>query len=471
VSITTSGGTAVVNNEGDIAATATSNSGLVAGAYYFSQDNSKATGILVHSGGDITVVNTGSISASSQTESISAGWTAGVAAYSYNGAGEITVTNADSGTISATATLNAVGAIAVGGSNYFDLGSTGTVNNAGSISAEALGMGTFTGYTAFSSSLAVGVFAAHTSNTGDITATAHGDFALTRGVWGSQSVDNSGTIFADSSDGRGGSAQGVFLQANNIGNATISNSGSIIASGSGSSTGVQALVIGGDLAVDNSGTIANIAVPGVNIFNALGINAQAYEGSVTVVNSGDIALDCGSKCYGMYLAVAGGNIVGDNSGAIALTGRYYEQGIKAITIGGAVTLTNSGSISVDSSAGVVGVGGVRVVNVDRITYAGDNISLDDQTTTITNTGSISAVINAPAGAAYLPLLGQIARAISVYSQSGAVVIDNSGSLTADSYSYSAFAGGAVGISVVSKSGNITIDNSGSILADSETSSV
>ena len=461
ISITTSGGSAVVNNFGSIEANATSDSlPFNADGTDFTHDASSATGVLIHSGGDATLFNSGSISATGQSQSINYSRVAGVAAYSVDGTGTVTITNAESGTIASTAGLVAFGAIA----DYIEAGTTGTINNAGSISAEAMGMGKPDGYTAFTTSVAIGGFAANINNTGEITAIAHGDAGNSRGVWGSQSLDNSGTIFSDASDGTNGTAMGAFLQAVYAGDASISNSGSIVTTAGGSMVGISALVIGGDLSIENSGSLNNIAAPVANgIWNSIGIGGNV-RGQGTFVNSGDIALECGgNQCNAMDLRV-GSDMVVENSGTMSLTGTFYQSAIVAVEFGGTGVITNSGSISVNSTAGLYGVNGIIAGNLD-------NYASDDRTTTIVNSGSISAVIDAPAGASYLPLRGQVAIGVSALSESGAIDITNSGSLTAQSYSYSALAGGALGINASSQAGDIAVSNSGSISALSETSSV
>lgn len=239
----------------------------------------------VNSYGDVTVVNSGAVSAhSTGVYDVTA-----VNAYSSNGT--LSFTNTAAGTIMATAQDG--NAIALEASSAT---SSANVLNYGAITAEsgnglAIGLLTQSGDFSIdvnggsieansSTSQALGMLASSTGfvivhNDGSITATSGGDQAIGLETYGAEGsyVYNTGSVTAASTDG----------PATGIMSPTINTSGSIKATSSNGQA-IGALASSTYAKVINSGTIA---ATGNETASAIGIAAYSQYGS-SVINSGAV---------------------------------------------------------------------------------------------------------------------------------------------------------------------------------------
>jgi outer membrane autotransporter protein len=277
------------------------------------------------------------------------------------------------------------------------------------------------------------------SDTGDVTidvqqyasvdATSYNGNAL--GVWaqannaGDVTMTNAGDISATTTYGN--YAWGTSLYAYNA--ASLTNSGSISATGYYNAYGAHLWAYDGDATVTNDGgTISASASNYSDDAYAVGVYAYSYNGSSSITNSGDISAYAyadntlydadatGAYAYG-YL---GASI--DNSGTIDATISGYDgtaYGALAISYNDAA-IHNTGSISANS----IGYYGTAI---GALAY-GYNASVD-------NDGADASIA---AYSYYGTAIGAVASAYYVAE------VSNSGSISADvvyGYAYGAIAAG------------------------------
>ena len=493
-------GNATVTNSGDVTATSTyaAATGIYAYSRYYdvSVDNSgsatavsgadTAVGIYAYSYyGDVTVTNSGDVTATSYGGPGYVGdgiWAAGtnvtvtntdtgtITAYGYwsagieaEGYGDTTVSNAGSidvagvyaaygiyatsvGVNGYANTVDNAGSIGVVGGAYaygIFASSTGTygtadVTNSGSIDVLAYGYGA-TGIDVYAYS------DASVTNSGDITvaldqvAGYYTDYAYGINVsstLGAVTVDNSGTIGVTST------SYATGVKAASYGDVAVTNSGDISATVTDynkySATGIDAMSTGGDVTVDNSGTIttSSLTFDGVYYYgwNATGISAQAL-GDVTVSNSG--AIDSTAYKYAMGISAISnaGDVNISNDGSIVATSYKYATGIEA-TAGGAAPygnayVHNGATGTIDVTAGSSTGIGIRVT-----AYYGDG--------TIVNDGAINVTSNSTA------------YGINPRSIYGDAIATNNGSIDVDAGYY------ALGVTAISVYGDAVAENTGTV---------
>ena len=433
---------------------------------------------------EVTITNSGALSA----ETGGAGSALGIYA---SAATDATVDN--SGAI----TVNSLGGGLVEG--IFAYGLDASVTNSGDITATSNTGGMFGG-----GIQVYGVDSAAIDNSGDIDVSVNGIggeaiglYAVVNTLAGTVDVTNSGAIDVAADNAFGVDTLNGLVGA--VGTVNVTNSGAITATGYYYSYGVRALGYGdvtvtntatgsidstayyqglgilansadGDAIVTNAGTIdATSTYLGIGAYYAIGIDAFAAAGNATVSNSGAITATSANNYAKAIWAQAAGDVAVTNSGTVLATG-YYSHGVDAYSVMGNVTVGNSGGITAHSDAGraygiaaYAGVGDVTVTNAasgDILAESGGKYafgifaSAPTGTTTVTNAGDITAT-NFPASTA--PLYGD--KAYGIVALGDTVVVDNSGTITADGgakYGNGIFASstGAGGTTVTS-SGDIT----------------
>jgi outer membrane autotransporter protein len=424
------GGNAVLDNSGSISASA--------GNY------GTATGVHVVGDESATVTNSGSISVDGATAY-------GVWEYSHDGLS--TVINDSNGTIVVDGGSSATG-IRAGGYN-----GDGYVYNAGDIEVTA-----YNGK--YSPTSAVGIKAADVVNSGDISVVSDGPLGSAKGIYSrayggdTAYVNNSGDITLGAAgflaDETGIGATGTSVDIINSGDIDVE------ATSDGTKYGLPSYARGidadaiGDVYVGNSGNIVTGAVFG----SALGIKVFS-ESYSEIINSGSISAT-GIGATG--ITVFGDSVAVSNSGSIEATGNsaFGISSLSGTVADGAGVVDNSGDITVNAAFQAHGVN----VYVDYRGY-GD--------ATFTNSGTISSNTRVDPGAYYAySVIGGAAYGVNVVDFMGDTVVDNSGSIEATLYSYSAFANGlgryqagATGLLDYGHTGDIDIVNSGSITASSE----
>lgn len=409
-----------------------------------SQGPGDIIGVYAYSdGGDVTVANSGT-----------------VYAYSYDALGDgifasgtnVEVSNSESGDIFAAGATWAAGIEAQGD----DLT---TVTNDGAISAIAFGGG-----------YSFGIYAtagdggsASVSNAGDIYANGYYSNGIYVQSGGDAHADNSGTIEAGSLY-YAVMGTGIHVASGALdGVATVDNSGDISALGYYGAAGIEALAgnAGGTASVTNSGNVyaqqyskyvygasgivasadgdASIENSGlVDVYSgglAEGAVALSFNGTASVTNSGDIAVESTAFLYygagGIIAASQNGSAFVDNSGSVDVTTKYIGTGIEASGMEG-VTVTNSGDISVDAW---------RAYGINASAGAGD--------VDIANSGSISTLYSQGSGSGW---------GILATTGVGDIHVDNSGSINSSVY------GQSVGIFARPGEGNASVSSSGTIYA-------
>jgi hypothetical protein len=450
------------------------------------------------------------------------------------------VTNASGASISGVSTVGAgifitggAGTVAnagsIAGSKGILMAAGGSLSNAasGSISAEVVGVffenqagtltnaGNITGTGTDGSGVYLGNNGSVT-NTSTGTITGHKFGAFLEGSFAS--LANYGSISGATYDGVvlglggivtnaagasiSGAKVGVYVKYRAAG--TVTNSGSISASGTGSagidladggsvtnnSTGsvsgnsVGVFVTGAGGAITNNGSIASGKYGGVelvkggSVTNSAGASIKGgsigvYVGtgaSGTVTNSGSINA---ANASGAGIDLAGGGSITNNSG-----GSISGGGFGVFTTGAFGTLANSGSIS-----GAHGVGfeaGGSVTNAASASISGQvaGVFVQGGAGTLTNAGSISATAGAgtdlEGGGSITNLAGATisGSAFGIFTTGALGTLSNSGSISG-SHGVGLAAGGSVtnaasaSISgqvagVFTQGGAATLSNAGSI---------
>ncbi|MDB6163911.1 MAG: hypothetical protein JWL98_1343 [Xanthomonadaceae bacterium] len=433
--ITTSNGIVVTDGFGANVAVSNSSTGditVAASANDFG--GAIATGINVYSNYVLSVTNAGSIAVTARADNhFDIGDTAAaIGLLAINNYGNTDIINSSSGSINADASAS-ISAVAQG---MAVSGATVTVDSAGAIGATAVadatqGTALATGLVASGGNIAVTLDAGSEISA---AASSYDGTAIGLLVAGNAvSASNAGAISAQFTGGAGGRSYGAILLGS--GNLSFANSGSITATGSGQTVGVElssdistvltnsgtisggAAVLAGDStdSINNVGTIAGaIFTNGGNDTLTNGADGIWYAGGTsdfgsgadTIINAGTIVLNNSSIAMGDSDTFANAF---DNSGTIfsfgdsaidmgaGNTNAFTNTGIidfrdglanDILTING--DFAGSGALGVDVS-GLNGLGDVLYVNgsVANGSVTAVNTTILDVPTT--RTGSVAVV--------------------------------------------------------------------------------
>lgn len=287
------GGDVTVDNSGTI----TTSSLTYDGVYYWGWN---AIGISAQALGDVTVSNSGAI------DSTAYKYAMGISAAS--GAGDVNISN--DGSIVATSYKYAsgieatAGGLAPYGNAYVHNGATGTIDvTAGSGRGIGIRVTAYYGDGTIVNDGAISVTSDATayginprSIYGDAIATNNGSIDVDAGyyalgvvaisVYGDAVAENTGTVDASTIDAYSVGAIGMYVRGYT--SATASNSGDVMASGYYIGTGMQAIALYGDATVNTSAGSTTTGIASALYFaNAIGIDAGAAQGAVTVNNDGE----------------------------------------------------------------------------------------------------------------------------------------------------------------------------------------
>jgi uncharacterized protein with beta-barrel porin domain len=478
--VITGGNTGVFFQDGGLVATnpaSVLNEGVISGSDFgvrFQEQNS-ALGGIVQNSGTISATGSNGIAISAVTTATVTNESAGVITGQINGifAGSAHVDN--SGMIQGL-TGAAILGDTVDVTNSGAITSTTAVAIAGADGdAKVINSGTITGRAAAVSTAALADVT--NSATGLMQATSvPGQSAFTISGF-DVSLRNAGTVQSS------GSAN-LNNAVNAVNNATVENSGSILASGAGSA-GIVALsgtadvknagliqqqgdggagIVGGEIAkVNNSGSIQALGANGIAIFSP----GVAGAGSADVTNSGTIdASNVGG------VAIFSG-IIGGNNGSVVSVNNLSAGIISADTQAivsntGAAEVSNAGTIrtSGDRSVAINTSTSATVINSGNIQSTGANSAAIFANGLVTVTNSLSGLI--------------LATKVGIGSVLDAVDVTNVGTITATAadgqavqaattatirnVSTGVIAGGANGI--VSSTGTVNVSNAGLIEATS-----
>ncbi|TWI01692.1 hypothetical protein IP90_02251 [Luteimonas cucumeris] len=447
-------------------ATGTGSSGTVenAGSIYAATTvyYSSAEGIVVSADGDANIGNSGTI-------------TIGYGDYAYGGlalafAGDANVDN--SGSVVVNGGFDAVGFAAASQNGYTNVTNDGMIETYARF-GDAIGID--------ASSLA----GTHVQNNGDIIATAnkYAIGVLANTSQGDTVVENSGSISTD-----GKYSFGVLAQSGD-GDATVYNTGLLAASGK-YSYGALASSNYGDALISNAegGSLSSYS----GDLLAVGAFANANnDGNATIDNAGSIdAFGSGYAqiAYGAVVQVDAGDALVTNSGDITAENTYgAARGvIVRSSAGGDVGVDNSGSISaIATGSGVYeGYYGTYTINTDVI---GVYAYAPGATATVTNSGAITVSteagladgIFASGAAAYVDNSGSITAdgytwGAGIEAQGDDLAwVDNSGDISASAIAYApadpeagteAVYGHAYGIYASGGDGGVYVRNTGTIAA-------
>ncbi len=476
--------------------------------------------------GDVTIDNAGSVSVDA-----SGGGKKAVGVFARSRDGSVAVNNSGTVYVAAYYAAQAVVAQATGDA---------TVDNSGAITV--VGVGGY-GHGHATGVLATATGTATIHNSGTITATA--DYGIAIGIsttpdtltaqvdnsgqintssfyygigikagGGTVGVTNSGSIAVESRSGIGVEATAA------TGNATVANSGSILANDGTThvygdyygATAVSAAAAYGTALVSNSGSITATAATGTAIgvqtmastldaqvanaaggtISASGVQAIGVLGEGTtlaVTNAGQIAAvtsDSAGQATGVWAKSSGDATIG-NSGSIAATGVDAATAL-ALDAGGVSTLNNSGSIAATAPYGTaIGVHSTAATQAAQLTNAaGGTIGASGvqatgllgegaATVTVANAGQIAATAVDAAtalalntgGASTLNNGGSIAAtaptgtAIGVHSMAGAQAVQ-----LANAANGTIGASGVQATGVLGEGATLTVANAGHITATS-----
>jgi hypothetical protein len=479
-------GTTSVSNDGDISAYAYAAGGYAFGIYATGDDVTVANGgsvdaqgyyangVYVQSGGNVSIDNGGSISAGGLYTSL---YATGIHAASGGLDSTVSVTN--SGDVVALGFAGATGieALATGAGSSASATNTGNVyagayypygSGATGLVASADGDATVDNggvVTVVSGGTAYGEMAL--AFNGNASATNSGDISVQSGAFlyyaasgitafsqnGAASADNSGTVDVSTE------YIGTGIDASGLTQVAAANSGGISVD-AWRAYGIRAVSGGGDVSVENSGSIYATYSQPYYAGRAWGILATATAGDVAVENSGDISTSVVSQSVGIFGVSSYGNVTESNSGSIYASSYIgTAAGMFARSDYGDIAVSNAegGSLEAYSAYGyaygVLGSGaGVDVVNDGSIEasgfYAAAGINVyGTDSVDVSGSGSIQAI-------AY-----GIARGVNATSDTGAISVDNGGDVFAGSLLVD-----AVGVYAYSPGGDVVVSNSGYIAA-------
>lgn len=481
-------GGSIVENRGNI-----KNSGNTYSTGIFAYDGGTG-GLRVTNAGDISVLS--SASGSTDTPIVKAMAT-GIFAVT-NAPGANVVLN-NSGNVDVRSKYRGGTGIAV--SAYGD-GAKATVTNSGSITADGMAAGLGAKYSGTALNVLAGGDVAITntadgkiygkgeggangiqtfSSGGNIRITNAGLIDATAKKYGAAAVvakadvgrvdfTNTGTVIANTN----GQAIGVGIQG--ASGATATNSGLIDlaqpgTANAGASTGLAAISSGGDAIARNTatGTIKVIsAADAASAKPALGtaLRARADVGNATVTNAGSLDVHTptagadGTLFGAAATAGANGNATATNTGTINVGGtdlsqvNFYPGGIKDTgavglhvqTSAGTAKATNQGTLALDASSSK-GNGTPDVVGILGTSQTG--------AVSLTNSGTITATARSTATSAS----GTGPVGLDGSSGTGAVTVLNSGTIHLDGLT-------TTGARASGKGGAVSLRNDGSIVANS-----
>lgn len=380
-----------------------SNSGDIVGMGY-----DQATGILSSSTyGVAAATNAGTITSDSFYQAV------GIFAVSDYGSASV----ANPGAIDAYSYAGpAVGVFAR--ADYGDVG----ITNGGAILSQSA-YGDATGIRAGGLDVGVG-------NGGSIVATGQSATGIDVQGVDSADVSNSGSITATA---HGAASYGFGIYATSYGDASVHNTGTIVASADYlNATGIYAGAVDGNVALDSSGSISAYAGNG----SAVGLAGASYMGDVLASNTGAITAEA-SHGGNYAIGLLGNSLYGDvslgNGGSLSATANDAEaMGAFGNSFYGAVSIANGGGVEATSAAA-----GSRAIGLYANAYAA---------AAITNSGTIAATASGDGGIAY----GVMAQSLA-----GAVTVTNSGTINATD------ATTAIGVSMASATGS-TLLNTGTV---------
>jgi len=299
-----------INNRGTISVTTHSNYTNGDGIYADSLQNS-------------IIVNSGAITVTDDNQTFSGAY--GIYGFGQNG--DVSITN--SGAVSASASSEG-GCAAITGN-----GAEVTINNTGAITSTGSAVYGTTGISATAS-----VGAASVSNYARISTSGSSNSTAIQVVGtASASVSNSGALTVTSTAHAG---TGITASANN-GPTTVSNTGSLIISGSSGASGITSTDTAGPVSVTNLGRITATSTNG----SARGIFTSSGGEANNVVNSGTLSATTqtgNAIAYGMDVEAGMGAIGISNSGTSA--GTAYNGGTGYgiyVDPNGPIVVTNTGS--------------------------------------------------------------------------------------------------------------------------------
>lgn len=307
-----------------------------------------------------TLTNSGTINATAI--STNGGY---ATAYGVYVSGNLSGALSNSGTISASATnLNSSSAYAVGVYVGGELSGTGTLTNSGTISATANAVSG----TAYAAGVYIGSLGGTFTNTGTIRATAVGSNASAAGVvinyLNGGVLNNSGTISGSADGGEGNS---LIISS---GSGTVNNNAGGVLRGN--------LYVGGDVAVNNAGTIEIPVTPGVGAGNGY------ISGNYTQSASGLVALGAASDSVYSQLTVNGtADLTGSNRIGIHATPN------NTLSVGD--TLDNVFSANIGWT-GLASGATVTVVGTPLFTFSGLEDGENHIDITVTSKNSFSGLL-------------------------------------------------------------------------------
>lgn len=402
---------------------------------------------IIPAAGDVgaRITGTGALGVTSDADITVASPNDAIGIYAYSADGPVTVDN--TGDIDVTSDYGLADGI-------FASGTEASVTNSGAITA--------TGYSWAAGIEAQGSDLTTVTNSGDITATAATGTAFgvyATGGLGGITVDNTGNITAN-----GYYATGVFTQATDAGDTSITNAGTITAGGAYTSiyaTGINAgsSYEGATVAVDNSGSV-NVN----SYYGSTGVQVISVGdgGTGSVSNTGDIYVNTTAKYGSSGIVVsADGDASIDNAGSITVAFGGTSYGAAALSFAGDASVTNSGDISVNSGKYSYGVlasssNGMAIadnsgnIGVTGGFYVAAGISTNGKAgTTVTNSGAITAITAVKYGA----------YGVLAVAGNGDAVVTNTATGTIDAYNV---LGTGFGIAGVSTTGGVTLVNDGAI---------
>ena len=432
-------GNAVLANTGSINASLISSNASPAVGNQGASGSNTASGILsTNTYGDLAITNAGMVNAAAQSDHYSGagvdiGVTSanGISAVSFMGgivntntltAGDISLVNSSTGTISATsqssdapgdtATANGITANVTVGSYGASLVSAGhgiTITNAGLISATALiandptGSANATGISAINGSSAG--FASVT-NSGAITATATTTGAATAsGIlasgYSASAALNAGSVINATATGATGASTGLSLTNLGTGAVTTNNDGMLMATFTGTGVATGAVVTSaGNVTFNNTGHIL-----ASNATSAVGVDLVSPS-AVTLNNSGTITANSSGVGSVAVLTTGVGNDTLSNTGTIngaiqtgagsdiftnAVGGVWNAAGSSSFGEGDD-TINNAGTVFLNHSTidlGASGPVGNAFSNTGTINVSGASQISVGTGNTFTNTGTIN----------------------------------------------------------------------------------
>jgi fibronectin-binding autotransporter adhesin len=360
-------------------------------------------------------------------------------------AGDVTIQNTSTGTITASTYMGSATAIDV---ENVQQGSI-SINNSGLLLVQGPSNAEISNLTGILANDSYGAGSITLINSGTITtgtgstASAYGA-NLTASGSGGITVTNSGGITISANEGEGSNFAGLVLTSSGAGAITVANTGTITGSGyvSSAGTGIDATASGnGAVSISNGGTvnISNTSGPG----GAMGINVNASgSGAVSVTDTGAITATAPASVMGISINDTGtgaATVTTTANGTInASSDSRSAYGILVAGNAAPVTITNAADITSGSSSIF---SGFSVYGIDA---TGSGLL------TVTNSGGIST---SSAGA-----VGFVSGIAAVDSGTGNIDLINSGSISS---SLSGYSSTAYGINATT-GGGITINNSGSI---------